>query len=118
MQPGETRVILQRVEGIVIIPVPDPVTDAFMTDLRVTVLDYMKKNKISGLVLDLSGVELLDSHDFENLRRVRNGVELMGAPVILAGIRPGVAAGLAALDMDDRWVRPSRSVEAAMEMLR
>ncbi len=110
--------ILQRVEGIVIIPVPDPITDAFMTDLRATVLDYMKKNKISGLVLDLSGVELLDGHDFENLKRVRDGVELMGAPVVLAGIRPGVAAGLAGLDMDDRWVRPSRSVEAAMEMLR
>ncbi len=118
MQPGDTRVILQRVEGIVIIPVPDPITDAFMTDLRAIVLDYMKKNKIAGLVLDLSGVELLDGHDFENLKRVRDGVELMGAPVVLAGIRPGVAAGLAGLDTDDRWVRPSRSVEAAMEMLR
>ncbi len=118
MQPGETRVILQRVAGVVIIPAPDPITDAFMNDLRATILDYMKKNKISGVIIDLSGVELLDGHDFENLRQVRNGIELMGAPVILAGIRPGVAAGLAALNADDGWVWPSRSVEAAMGMLR
>lgn len=118
MAQSEARVILQRVEGVLIVPLPDPMADAFLDELRPTVLEYMRDHPIAGLILDLSGVEALDEHDFERLRRVADGVTLMGAPVVLAGMKPGVAAGLVMLDVNDAWVIPSLSVEAAMERLR
>jgi len=115
---SEARVILQKVAGVIVAPLPDPVHDGFLEELRHAILDYMHHNAISGLILDLSGVEALDQHDFERLRRVADGVTLMGAPVVLAGMKPGVAAGLVMLDVNDAWVIPSLSVEAAMERLR
>jgi rsbT antagonist protein RsbS len=115
---SEARVILQRVEGVLIVPLPDPMHDAFLDDLRISVLEYMRHHRIAGLILDLSGVEVLDEHDFERIRRVADGVTLMGAPVVLAGMKPGVAAGLVMLDINDAWVIPSLSVESAMERLR
>jgi len=115
---SEARVILQRVEGVLIVPLPDPMHDAFLDDLRISVLEYMRHHRIAGLILDLSGVEVLDEHDFERIRRVADSVTLMGAPVVLAGMKPGVAAGLVMLDINDAWVIPSLSVESAMERLR
>jgi hypothetical protein len=43
-------------------------------------------------------------------------VELLGARVVLAGIRPGVAAGLTMLEVEAAWVRPVRTVEQAMAL--
>jgi hypothetical protein len=37
--------------------------------------------------------------------------------VVIASLRPGVAAGLTMLDVDSRWVTAVRTVEQAMERL-
>ena len=37
--------------------------------------------------------------------------------MVLAGLRPGVAAGLVTLDVDDSWVRPALSVQRALAAL-
>lgn len=118
MAQSEARVILQKVAGVIVAPLPDPVHDGFLEELRHAILDYMHHNAISGLILDLSGVELLDQHDFEEIRKVSECVVLMGAPVVLAAMKPGVAAGLTMLDVDDAWAVSSMSVESAMELLR
>ncbi len=118
MQESEARVVLQQVEGILIIPVPDPVHDAFLAQLRHLVLEYLHRHPISGVVLDLSTVEILDEHDFGMIRAVCEGARLMGARVVLAGVRPGVAAGLAMMDLDASWSDSALTVDDAMERFR
>lgn len=115
MQQSETRVVLQQVEGVLIVPFPDPVHDAFLAELRNAVLEYMHRRPISGLALDLSAVEILDEHDFGMIRAVCHGASLMGARVVLAGIRPGVAAGLAMMDLDAVWADTALTMDDAME---
>ncbi|MEK8091829.1 STAS domain-containing protein [Methylocystis sp. IM3] len=118
MPESDTRIVLQLVEGVMIVPFPDPVHDAFFSELRKSVLAYVHLHQISGLVLDLSAVELLDDHDFEMIRRVGVGVKLMGVSVVLAGIRPGAAAGLTMMDLETCWADTALSVESAMERFR
>ncbi len=118
MQQSETRVVLQQVEGVLIVPFPDPVHDAFLAELRASVLDYLHRNQISGLVLDLSAVEILDEHDFGMIRAVCHGASLMGARIVLAGIRPGVAAGLAMMDLDASWADAALTVDDAVGRFR
>jgi rsbT antagonist protein RsbS len=118
LQQSETRVVLQQVGGTLIVPFPDPVHDAFLSELRASVLDYLHSRPISGLVLDLSAVEILDEHDFVMIRAVCHGAGLMGARIVLAGIRPGVAAGLAMMNLDASWADTALTVDDAMERVR
>ena len=81
-------------------------------------LEYLHSHPISRLVLDLSAVEILDEHDFGMIRAICHGASLMGAHIVLAGIRPGVAAGVAMMDLDASWADTALTVDDAMERAR
>jgi anti-anti-sigma regulatory factor len=115
---GEARIILQPVGGLILVPLQGPVHEDLLADLGETLLGYLQQHGARGVVLDMAGVEVLDEYDFDRLRRVVESASLMGAPVVLAGIRPSVAAGLTMLGVDATWVRSVRTVEQAMVLLR
>ena len=117
MSTSDIRVVVQEVNGKLVAPIQDPVHDGFLEELQVRLLNHLHRQGASAVVFDLSGVEVMDGHDFETLRRVSQALDLMGASVMLAGMRPGVAAGLVSLDVDDRWVRSALSVEQALAAL-
>jgi len=114
MNDVEGRVVLEPVGELVLVPVQGPVDEELLARLGDGILAYLKREGARGVVLDMEGVEVLDEYDFECLRRVVACAALMGAPVVLASIRPGVAAGLTMLDVDSRWVTAVRTVEQAM----
>jgi rsbT antagonist protein RsbS len=114
MSTSEIRVVVQEVGGKLIVPLQDPVHDRFLDEMRSAVLAHLHHRGAGAVVLDMSGVEVLDVHDFEKIRRISEALTLMGASVLLAGLRPGVAAGLVSLDVDDSWVCAALSVEHAL----
>ena len=65
----------------------------------------------------LAGIKVLDLHDFDNLRGLAETAQLIGAPVVFAGIQPGVAAGLTMLDADTTWIRTALNADQAMSRL-
>ena len=117
MGVDEVQVVLQPVGGVLLVPLQGPVHEGLLRSLRESVLEHLRRDGARGVVLDMAGIDVLDAHDFEGLRRIVAAASLMGAPVVLAGVRPGVAAGLTMLDVDDRWVKAVRTVERAMAVL-
>ena len=63
-------------------------------------LERIRAAGVPGVVLDLSGVEVLDSHDFEAIRRAVAMARVMGARTVLAGLRPGVVSSLIGMDVE------------------
>ena len=114
MSTSDIHVVLQEVGGRLVVPLQDPVHDRLLEETRAALLTRLHQQTVSAVVVDLSGVEVLDAHDFEKLRQLAEAMTLMGAPVILAGMRPGVAVGLVAQDVDDRWVRSALTVARAL----
>jgi rsbT antagonist protein RsbS len=112
----ESSIVLQPVGGLVVIPLRDPIYHEVMADLSNRVLEHLHRDRARGIIFDMSGVEVLDEQDFEDLRRIAQGAALMGAPVVFAEIRPGVAAGLTMLNVDETWVRAARTVDQALEL--
>jgi rsbT co-antagonist protein RsbR len=115
---SETRIVLQRVEGVLIVPFPDPLDHAFLGGLQPALLAYVHRQPVSGLIFDLSGVEAMDKQDFETIRMACDAVRLMGAPVVLSGLKPGVAAALVMMGTDASGVGSALTVDMAMETLK
>lgn len=118
VQESDARVVLQSFHGVVVVPLPDPVGSDYFAELNHHLLDFLESESVGGIILDMSAVEVLDQVDFTNIHNVWKTTHLMGTPLVMAGMKPGVAAALTMLRVDDSWVRAAMSVEQAMEILR
>jgi len=92
--------------GIPIQPVHDGVVVASLqTDLEPSVLaafqtellEHITAHRASGVVLDASGVAILDLDDANALLSTLDMAAVMGVRPVLVGLRPGVVAALVEL---------------------
>lgn len=111
------RIVLQKFNDVLIVPLPNLVDDGFFQELNQQLLVCLHNDQVSGVVLDLGSVDIMDQHDFEHLHRIWQSTHLMGTPLILASLNPGVAAAWAALDVEDAWATGALSVGQAMNLL-
>lgn len=86
----------------------DAVAEAFQED----VLERIEKTGSTGLVIDISGLDMVDSYVARIVAETGRMAKLMGTTTVLVGMRPEVAATLVrmgytmegvktALDVDD-----------------
>jgi rsbT antagonist protein RsbS len=73
-----------------------PVLQQFRDDL----LERLQTSGVSGVIIDLSGVSIMDAYDFDGIRRTLDMAALMGARTVVVGLRPGVVSALVELDVD------------------
>ncbi len=92
-------------------------TEALLHRFQEDLLARIRTSGAGGLVLDLSGVDVIDAHDFEHLRRTAAMAAVMGTRHVLCGLRPGVVSALVDLDVDVRGLETSRDLDAALEQL-
>lgn len=86
----------------------DALAEAFQAD----VLTALEKQQARGLVIDISGLDMVDTYVARILVETGRMAKLMGTDTVLVGVRPEVAATLvrmgylmqgvhAALDLDE-----------------
>ena len=65
-----------------------------------TLLEGITQRQASVAILDITGMSLIDEHVAAVLVSVAKAVQLLGAQVVLTGVRPEVATILVGLDVD------------------
>jgi rsbT antagonist protein RsbS len=80
-------------------------------------LDRIKRAGVSGVILDVSGVQIMDVEDFEVLRRSMAMASILGARSILVGLQPGIVASLIALDCNVDGVEAAADLDDAFQRL-
>ena len=114
---GGLRVPLQVSRQCVIASVQVDLTPEVTEALENDVLALIQESRATGLIIDLSGVELLEPEEFSALRRVMTMARLMGAHPVLSGFRPGVVSALMDLDIDADGIEATRSTDDAIELI-
>ena len=103
----------------------DIVVASIQVDLKEEVLDRFREDLLQrihdsgsrGVVLDLSGLETLDSHEFEGLRSIITMSSIMGAESVLVGLRPGVVSALIEAGAEVNGLRAASNLDAAFVIL-
>ena len=70
-----------------------------------------------AVILDVSGLETLDSSEFATLRRIIGAVKIMGSDSVLVGLQPGVVSALIEVGADVDGLRTAIDLDAAFELL-
>jgi rsbT antagonist protein RsbS len=106
-------IAIQVSRGIVVasiqVDLDDDVLDRFRRDL----LDRVHKTGSRGVILDVSGLETLDSEELAALRRIIVMTALMGAESVLVGLRPGVVSALIEAGADVNGLKAAINLDAA-----
>ena len=88
-----------------------------LTSLELRIAQHIDEQRLDALILDLSGLRVIDCTTAEALASMLRAVNALGAQVFLTGIRPAVASSLVMQGSDFRGVRSARDVDHALEML-
>jgi rsbT antagonist protein RsbS len=87
-------VAIQVSRDIVVASIQVDLDDRVLARFSDELLQRIHDTDSRGVILDLSGLETLDCHEFSGLRRIITMSEIMGATAVLVGLRPGVVSAL------------------------
>jgi rsbT antagonist protein RsbS len=103
--------------GRLVVPLQGDITDTQMEALQERVLRRVRASAPSGLVIDVTGVWMMDSHLCAVLGRMAGAARLMGTRPVLSGLNPTIVMTLQTMGVELTTVETTVSLETALERL-
>ena len=91
----------------------DTVVDSFQAD----VLEEIERTGATGLIVDISALETVDSYVARMLANTAKMAKLMGTGTMIVGMRPAVAATLVRMGYFMQGIDTALSLEEGLELL-
>ena len=111
------RIPLQVVRGCVVASIQIDINPEVLRQFRNDLLECVQKSRANGVILDVSGIDILDLDDFNGLRSTMEMAEVLGARSILSGLNAGVVSALVDLDVNLADVEATRTLDAAFSLV-
>ncbi len=106
-----------RIADTLVLSIPPALSDDLVIRMRDELCLTIAAAPAAGLIVDASGVDIMDSYMTRCIRDLAVAVRLMGVPTVVAGLRPAVVLTLIEMGMDLPGVTTALTVERAMEAL-
>jgi anti-anti-sigma regulatory factor len=87
-------------EGVLVMPLIGKIDEERADRIMETLLDGIGRYQASISIIDITGVKAVDAQVAEALMQAARAVQLLGAKVVLTGIRPQIARTLIELGVD------------------
>lgn len=84
---------------ILIGSVQSALTDSDIIEFRGALADQVGRNRSRAVVIDVGGLDIIDSFTARTLQEITNTVKLKGAAVVVVGIQPQVAFAMVQLGL-------------------
>jgi rsbT co-antagonist protein RsbR len=107
--------VLEVDEDVLVLPVVGLVDSRRAAQISERLLNEVARQQASWVVLDLTGVEVVDTATAASFASVVRGVELLGARCIASGLSPTVVQTLVELGTDLARLETYRSLREALE---
>ena len=108
---------MQVSRDVVVASIQVDLDEDVLARFRDDLLHRIHETSSRGVILDVSGLETLDSNEFAALRRIITMGSIMGAESVLVGMRPGVVSALIEAGADADGLRAASNLDAAFAML-
>jgi rsbT antagonist protein RsbS len=115
--PYEGHVPVLRLGKVLLVTLQGDLYDSTAERLRQDIGETVSDSAISGVVIDLSGVEIVDSFMGRVLSDVAAMTRLLAAQTVVAGMRPAVAITLVELGLTLPGLRTALHTEEALRLL-
>ena len=117
MNDSQMRVPIQLTRGCLVASIQVEFGADMLRSFRDDLLGRIRDTGTRGVILDVSGVEVMDVVEFESLRRTMDMAALMGATPVIVGLRAGIVSALVDLDADTDSIRATFDLDQAFDLL-
>ncbi|WP_437812305.1 PAS domain-containing protein [Sorangium sp. So ce1078] len=106
--------IIEVWDGVLTLPMVGTVDSVRTAEVMDSLLQQIVEKRASFAILDLTGVEVVDTKVASHLIELVTAIRLLGADGIVAGIKPNVAQTMVALGLDLSQLNTQRNLRAAL----
>ncbi|MGQ4336028.1 STAS domain-containing protein [Streptomyces hayashii] len=114
---GAAPVPVLRLGDVLLITLQGDLHDGTAERLQRDIAESIVRSRVTGVVIDISGVEIIDSYLGRVLAEIAAGSRLLAARTVVAGMRAAVAITLVELGLTLPGLRTALTTEAALELL-
>ena len=112
------RVPIVRIDTTLIATVQDDLRDRDALELQTNLCTLLENTRATGVLLDLSVVETVDSFLGRLLDDIARVSRLLGAQTVVVGLRPAVAVTLVELGLQLKDVHTALNPDKGLALLR
>lgn len=106
--------VLPLSASVLVVPLVGALDTARLSLLQQQSLEAIERASARNLILDVTGVPVIDTQVAQGLLRVVQAARLLGAKVALAGVRPEVAQTMVSLGIALEWTVAYASLQSAI----
>lgn len=109
--------VVTRVGPALVVILPRELDDATLRALRGEVLDALRRDRSRALVLEASGLDLVDTEDVRQLVLVARAAALLGVRPLLVGLSAGIVAFVVEAAIDTSGLDAFATLDDALHAL-
>jgi rsbT antagonist protein RsbS len=117
MDPGHQHIPIIKLWQLLLVQLQGTMTDSIAAQLTTEVLDRIHTEGSSGLIIDITGLWIVDSHLCAVLSDLSTAASLMGARTLISGMKPEIALTLETMGVELKGVRTTLNLEGALHLL-
>ncbi|MFH9404216.1 STAS domain-containing protein [Streptomyces sp. NPDC017638] len=114
-QPSSVPVL--ALGDVLLVSLQGELHDGMAEQLQQDITERIASDRVTGVVIDISGVDIVDSFLGRVLAEIASTARLLAARTVLAGMRPAVAITLVELGLTLPGLVTALDVDRAMELL-
>ena len=113
--PGSSHIPIIKLYDTLIVTIQVELSDSLVNRLKDDIGRAIDELGPRGLIIDVSGVEIIDSYISRAIRDIGLIARLMGVQAVISGLDPNIAMTLTEMGMDLEGVKTYLHLEAAYE---
>ena len=106
--------IIEVWPGVLCVPIIGVLDSARAGELTGTLLGTITEKKAPYTIIDITGIEVMDTRTADHFIRMARSVRLLGAKCVLSGIRPNIARTIVHMGVDLSGVACYRTMREAL----
>lgn len=109
--------ILEVWSGVLCMPIVGLVDSARTADMARTLLNTVVQRKARLVLLDITGIDVMDTRVVDHFLRMARAIRLLGARCVLSGVHPNVSQTIVHMGLDLTGIETHRSIREALRHL-
>jgi rsbT co-antagonist protein RsbR len=106
--------IIEIWTGVLCVPIVGVLDSTRATEMTSTLLNAIVEKRAPLAILDITGIDVMDTSTADHFMRMARSVQLLGAKCVLSGVRPNIALTIVKMGIDLAGVKSYRSMREAL----
>ncbi len=112
------RVPILKQGNVLIATIQSALTDKELLSMRDDLSQQVRKHRTTGVIVDVTELDIIDSFSTRTLRNIANILKLHGTETVIVGMQPDVAYAMVQLGLHLTNVKTARDLEEGLYLLK